>query len=86
MKVVVHLRELGMEKTYMIDFGRRVTKRDMAKLLPKGENEAVAVLLAYSRCLKSVKKFEILQENRFAAESIADFVVRQYPSDDLITA
>ena len=76
MKVLIHLNH-DTKKSRMFDFGRNVTRKDMLKLLKRGENKAVEVLLGYGRCLSSGRKFDILAENSAHAESAADFVLRQ---------
>lgn len=75
MRVLIHLTELGTQKSYILDFGKSVTERDMQNVLKSGNKEAAAILLGYSRCLRNARKFEILAENRAAAEASADFVV-----------
>ena len=79
MKIMINTAEQGTPKSYMLDFGRNVTAKDMTRLLQNGEGEAADALLAYSRHLRSSRKFEIALENRITLAAAADYVLsREY--------
>ncbi len=76
MKVLVHLNH-GVDKSYMLNFGRRVTKEDIAFILKKHDDRAVEALLGYAVSL-TAQKTEVPQEKRQTAGFEADYVVSQH--------
>lgn len=76
MKVVVHLNH-GNDRSYLLNFGKSVTKKDIAKLLNDERKDAAETLLGYA-ALKSAFKIEIPTQDRQKAELAADYTVSQH--------
>ena len=74
MKVLVHLNH-GVDKSYMLDFGSRVTKKEMISVMRLGPMNATQAILGYASLLKTVTKTEVSHDQRVRANSEADFVV-----------
>jgi len=74
MKVLVHLNH-GIDKSYMLDFGNKVKKMDIKKVLRLGQNDAAQAIYGYAEILGSVRKIEVPQTKKKSAGSEADFVV-----------
>ncbi len=76
MKVLVHLAcETG--KSYLLNFGKGVTPKDLSTLLEENGPQAVDILMGYARCLKPSQRVEVPLQDRYKAEWAADFVVSQ---------
>ena len=76
MKVLIHLNH-GIDRSYMLNFGKSVTKKDVAKLVDAGVDNAVSSLFAYA-AIRSIGKVEIPTEDKRKAELGADFTLSQH--------
>lgn len=76
MKVLVHLNH-GVDRSYLLNFGKSVTKKDVEKLLDEGENDAVEALLGFAAA-KSIFKIEVPIQERKKTEFEADYTVSQH--------
>ena len=76
MKVLVHLNH-GVDRSYLLNFGKSVTKKDIAKLLRNGEDYGAEALLSYA-AIKSAFKVEVPVQDRKKAEFEADYTVSQH--------
>ncbi len=76
MRVLVHLNH-GVDRSYMLNFGKDVTKKDVAKLLRSGEDYGAEALLSYATA-KSAFQIEVPIQDRKKAEFEADLTVSQH--------
>lgn len=74
MKVLVHLNH-GIDKSYMLNFGNKVKKGDIKKVLHLGQDDAAAAIYGYANLHKSVQKIEVPDQGKMKAGLEADFVV-----------
>ncbi len=74
MKVVVHLNH-GIDKSYMLNFGNKVKKEEIKKVLELGEDDAAHAIYSYARISKSVQMIELGEKEKQKAGHQADFVV-----------
>ncbi len=74
MKVLVHLNH-GSDKSYMIHFGNRATRRVIKSVLEIDQPDAAQVLYRYAQILKSVPVTEVPKKDKARATLEADFVV-----------
>ena len=78
MKVLVHLYH-GVDKSYMLNFGKRITKGAIKNVLHLGQNDAARAIYGYAEILGSVQKVEVPGIKKKRAGLEADFVVgRQF--------
>ena len=76
MRVLVHLNH-GVDRSYMLNFGESVTKKDVAEILGSDEDDVAEALLGYA-ATKSAFKIEVPVQDRKKAEFEADFTVSQH--------
>ena len=74
MKVLVHLNH-GVDKSYMLDFGNRINKDAVKKVLRLGQDDAAQAIYGYANLLDSVQKTEVPETRKKSAGLDADFVV-----------
>ena len=74
MKVLVHLNH-GIDKSYMLNFGNKVKKEDIKKVLHLGQDDAAKAIYGYANLLESVQKIEIPDKGKVKAGFEVDFVV-----------
>ncbi len=74
MKVLVHLNH-GIDKSYMLNFGNRITKVAIKKVLYLGQDDAAQAIYGYAEILGSVQKIEVPETKKKSAGLEADFVV-----------
>ncbi len=75
MKVLVHLNH-GTNRSYWLDFGKTVTKKDVADLLKEDREQAVQMLLCLAT-LRHVPRMEIRPTDKIKFEMAADYTVSQ---------
>ena len=74
MKILVHLNH-GTDKSYMLNFGNRITKGAIEHILRLGHVDASQAIYGYAEILGSVEKAEIPVNQKGKAGLEADFVV-----------
>ena len=74
MKVLVHLNH-GVDKSYLLNFGNRVTKGAIKKVLHLGQDDAAQAIFGYANVLENVQKIEVPEIWKKSAALDADFVV-----------
>ena len=78
MKVLVHLNH-GVDKSYLLNFGRKLTKKDVVGLVKGrgGESEAAQTLFNFAN-IADLPKTEIRLKNRPKAVLLADYTLSQH--------
>ena len=74
MTVLVHLNH-GVDKSYMLHFGNKVTKRAIREVMRLGQDDAAQAIYGYANLLDSVRKTKIPDKEKSCAGLEADFVV-----------
>ena len=74
MKVLVHLNH-GIDKSYLLNFGNKVSKEAIKKVLSLGQDDAAKAIFGYAHTIESVQKIEIPEIQKSWAGLQADFVV-----------
>ena len=74
MKVLIHLNH-GADKSYLLNFGNRVTKDAIKKVLRLGQDDAAQAIYGYANILENVQKIEVPEIWKKSAALHADFVV-----------
>jgi hypothetical protein len=76
MKVLVHLNH-GVDKSYLLNFGKAATKQTVNRMLKDDKKDAVESLLKYA-LIAGIDKFEITPAEVKKTEFEADFTVSQH--------
>jgi hypothetical protein len=85
MKVLVHLNH-GIDKSYMFNFGNRVSKGTIKGILNHGQDDAAQAIYGYANLLETVRKIEVPAGQKVKAGLEADFIIghQGYISEKLV--
>ena len=75
MKVLVHLNH-GVDKSYLLNFGKNVTKPTINRMLKDDKKDAVESMLKYA-LIAGIDKVEVTPSEVRKTEFEADFIVSQ---------
>lgn len=76
MKVLVHLNH-GVDKSYLLNFGKNATKQTINRMLRDDKKDAVESMLKYA-LIAGINKVEITPSEIKKTEFEADFTVSQH--------